>query len=83
MTANTEQQILSELRGLKEMILETNTKLFGSRDGEEGEGRLPIAERRLNDHSHRIGALERKLWMVIGGATVVVSIIEVATRFWK
>ncbi len=49
------QQILMEVRALNRRMDTCNTRLFGNPEGDaRDEGRLVIAERRLNNHSRRI-----------------------------
>ncbi len=59
MNAEGIQQILADLQKLNCRMDTLNTRLFGSPEGDAGdEGRLVIAERRLNNHSERISRLE-------------------------
>ncbi len=49
------QQIATEVRALNRRMDTRNTRLFGNPEGDaRDEGRLVIAERRLNNHSRRI-----------------------------
>lgn len=61
------QLILNEVRALHRRMDVLNTRLFGNPEGEAGdEGRLVIAERRVNSHAERISKLENFRWWLLG-----------------
>jgi hypothetical protein len=78
------QQILTEVRGLNRRMDTLNTRLFGNPDGDAGdEGRLVVAERRLNNHSERIGKLEQFRWYLLGGFIVADVLFLYALALWQ
>ncbi len=93
--ADLQQQILAEVQRLNRRMDVLNTRLFGNPEGEAGdEGRLVIAERRINDHARRlasierhkpetheprISGLERFRWWVLGGLAVAYALFMWST----
>ncbi len=64
------QQILMEVRALNRRMDTLNTRLFGDPEGDAGdEGRLVVAERRLNNYSERISKLEQFRWHLLGSSS--------------
>jgi hypothetical protein len=58
MSTVSNDQILEAVNKLATQVSEINTRLFGRADGADGEGRLIIVERRINNHATRIADLE-------------------------
>jgi len=78
------QQILAELQKLNRRMDTLNTRLFGNPEGDTGdEGRLVVAERRLNNHSERISKLEQFRWYLLGGFIVADVLFLYALALWQ
>jgi hypothetical protein len=94
-----QEKVLTEFAKLNGRVDVLNTRLLGNPDGEPGDdGRLVIAERRVNNHSERLQEIEkhnvpemaRKLasldrwrWLVVGGLIVADALFMYALALWS
>jgi hypothetical protein len=75
MTTNTEQALLQLSQENSDRLVRIETAVLD----ENGEGRLPIAEGRLNDHAIRIRRLEWFAALLIGGACLLLWELKTLT----
>lgn len=75
MTTNTEQQLLQIAQDSSERLTRIETAVLD----ENGDGRLPVAEGRLNDHAIRIRRLEWFAALFIGGGCLLLWELKTLT----
>jgi hypothetical protein len=68
----TNEAVMDAIHAMRDQLSRFEARVLG----EDGDGRLPVAEGRLNNHAWRIRILEMYALLIAGGAIAVGYIIN-------